>query len=529
VTAAYTRPVVVETAERPATTINPRPSSILRVPLLWVAVGLILVTGAGLRLINAGDPMLEFFPTRQYMSVDLAWKYDMALGGEEGPGDHAAARILGETEPPVMEMTTAAVWRAIGDRPLWVPRLLTVLVWSAGGVALAFLLRRLTTSVTSVIVGVAAWTFIPFVVQATRVFQPDPLMVAAIVAALWALVVDDDRRTTKSLMIAGLLSGFAVFVKAPASFFVVPAFVGLAWYGRGFRALLGRRTVLYAALTFGAALVYNVLGLVVFGYLDGKQGLFIFPKLLLEGGFWSGWLSLLLVTFGVTLVGLALIGIGVSRGRSRVLGLSLIAGYVAYGLVFTWNYSTHHYYHLPFVIIVSLGVGLLAGEIEALVRRRNADLLSVSVVTVAAICLAGGWMFSLWRFVPPEPSAAAVDRNVRVSEEVGELLDHTDNALVLVEHYGYPLAYYGSVKGEPWPRIEDFSYQDARGLAAPTVEDRFDELAAESEAEFFVVVDFDEWARQPELQAFLASRFPVYAEGPGYLVFDLRTGVGTGG
>jgi hypothetical protein len=500
----------------------------MRVPVLWIAVGLILLTGAGLRLINAGDPMLEYFPTRQYMSVDLAWKYDMALGAEEGPGDHAAARILAETEPPMMEMTTAAVWRTMGDRPLWVPRLLTILVWSAGGLALVLLLRRLSTSVAGLIVGVTAWTFIPFVVQATRVFQPDPLMVAAIVAGLWALVVEDERGTRKSLVVAGLVCGFAGCVKAPASFFVLPAFVWLTWFHRGFRALLARRTVLFAGLTFGAALVYNVLGLFVFGYLDGKQGLFIFPKLLLERDFWSGWLSLLLVTFGVTLAGLALVGIGLSRGRARVLGLSLLAGYVSYGLVFTWTYSTHHYYHLPFVIIVSLGMALLATEIEALVRRRNADLLSVGLATVAIVFFAGGWLFSLWRFVPPEQSAAAVERNVTVSSEVGEVLDHTDNALVLAEHYGYPLAYYGSITGEPWPRIEDFSYQDARGLAAPTVEERFDELAAEAEADFFVVVDFDEWERQPELQAFLESQFPVYAEEPGYLVFDLRAGVGTG-
>jgi hypothetical protein len=171
----------------------------------------------------------------------------------------------------------------------------------------------------------------------------------------------------------------------------------------------------------------------------------------------------------------------------------------------------------------------LATEVEGLVRRRNADVLSVGVATVAIVCFAGSWMFSLWRFVPPEQSAAAVERNVYVSAEVGDLLDHSDNALVLVEHYGYPLAYYGSIKGEPWPRIEDFSYQDARGLDVPTVEERFDELAAESEADFFVVIDFDEWERQPELQAFLESQFPVHADGPGYLVFDLRSGVGTGG
>ena len=40
------------------------------------------------------------------------------------------------------------------------------------------------------------------------------------------------------------------------------------------------------------------------------------------------------------------------------------------------------------------------------------------------------------------------------------------------------------------------------------------------------------WTRgnvQPELEAFLRRRYPVVAETDDYLVFDLRSGVGTGG
>ena len=63
------------------------------------------------------------------------------------------------------------------------------------------------------------------------------------------LVIDDDRRTTKSLVLAGLAAGFALFVKVPALFFVVAAFIGLTWFGRGVRSLLSRRTLAFAALT----------------------------------------------------------------------------------------------------------------------------------------------------------------------------------------------------------------------------------------------------------------------------------------
>ena len=47
--------------------------------------------------------------------------------------------------------------------------------------------------------------------------------------------------------------------------------------------------------------------------------------------------------------------------------------------------------------------------------------------------------------------------------------------------------------------------------------------------EYFIVTDMDARNVQPELEAFLRSRYPVVAETDDYLVFDLRSGVGTGG
>jgi hypothetical protein len=42
--------------------------------------------------------------------------------------------------------------------------------------------------------------------------------------------------------------------------------------------------------------------------------------------------------------------------------------------------------------------------------------------------------------------------------------------------------------------------------------------------DFFVVTDLVEFAAQPELQEFLTANFPVFDEGPTFLIFDLRKG-----
>jgi hypothetical protein len=132
------------------------------------------------------------------------------------------------------------------------------------------------------------------------------------------------------------------------------------------------------------------------------------------------------------------------------------------------------------------------------------------------------WTTSVWPVVPRAADPVAVDQKVRVSRDVGVATDHTDRALLLGDNYGYPLAFYGSVRAKPWPWSADVDFQAARGDAPLSVEQRFDELSRETGPDFFVVTSLDEWERQTELQAFLTARYRLFAEGPGYLVFDLR-------
>jgi hypothetical protein len=39
---------------------------------------------------------------------------------------------------------------------------------------------------------------------------------------------------------------------------------------------------------------------------------------------------------------------------------------------------------------------------------------------------------------------------------------------------------------------------------------------------YFLVTDFEEFNRQPQLKERLFTFYPVYAEGDGYLIFDLK-------
>jgi hypothetical protein len=93
--------------------------------------------------------------------------------------------------------------------------------------------------------------------------------------------------------------------------------------------------------------------------------------------------------------------------------------------------------------------------------------------------------------------------------KVGETIGHQSGVLALTTDYGYPLEYFGWQNSSPWPPAAEVD----------KVASTFRQLAQNKS--FFVITDFDEFDRQPALKAFLRLRYPVLAQGKGYIVYDL--------
>ena len=494
-----------------------------RPPAVIVAVLMLLLVGAGLRAVRLDEPPLDYHSTRQYNSALLARKYEQALGGGAAGVSPAvvSAAAPAEIEPPIMEAITAVGWRVSGSEPLWFPRVLSILAWSLGGWLLYLLLERLASRVAG-IAGVAVWSFLPFAIAATRTFQPDPLMVAAIVGAVLALVMHDDEPSRRRLVVAGLVGGFAVLVKLPAIFFIAPVFVALAYDRGGFRALWSRRTALYVALLIGPALVYNGYGFLVGGFLQGQEGGRLLPQFLLTATFWREWGQKVGETVGFVVPITAMAGLLVARGRARRVGVALAGGYVSFRLVFSYHYATHSYYHLPLLLVLSVGVGLLAHAVTVFVRTRHADLPSVGVAAATAMIVVAATPMGAYSMVPAAIPAAIAHTEVAVPAEIGTLVHHSTELVFLAPSYGDTLKFYGGVAGTYWPGPGDASLAQLEGTAPKSVPDRLADIRRNTGARFFVVTDMGQWQAQPDLRAYLHIHYPLVASNRDYLVYDLR-------
>lgn len=485
---------------------------------LFVIFGL----GLGIRLYDLTDPPLDFHSTRQLRSAIIArGLYYVNL--KTAP-DRQRERAQGQLEshnliePPVFEASVALIYRVLGTDDVWVARILASIFWLIGGVALYFLARDMTSPDGGVIAA-AYYMFIPFGVIASRSFQPDPLMVMFILLALWAIFRWYQQPSWKTAILAGVLAGAALFVKAVALFFILVPFAALLLIGKGFKKTIKDPQVwVIGALTVLPMLAYHFYGVYILGSLESQfEGRF-FPEMWIDPSFYARWIGIAssYVGYGSILGSFLGLLLFVSPAR-RAYGFGLWLGYVLYGMTFPYHIITHSYYHLPLIPIVALSLAPLA----AVALRPLTNLKPITLVRLAFLgILFVGIIGKVW-----DVRTDLVSQDYRHEpaywEEIAELLGNESSIVALTHDYGNRLAYYGWITPKIWlPKGHIEKYRELRGGSPIDVQEWFAEVT--DNRDYFLVTLLKQLEKQPELEELLYSNYAIYAEGDGYIIFDLH-------
>jgi len=484
-----------------------------------VAALLLLFTAAlAIRLYDLTDLPLDFHPTRQLLSAikARALYYETQPDGistEQLEAGIYFAKLKATVEPVVFERLVAFTYGFTGEY-VWIARIYSSLFWLIGGVFLFLLIRDLV-SFEGALLSTAYYLLFPYAIIGSRSFQPDVLMVTLIVAFWWAFARWMRSPTWTGAVLAGLLGGFALFIKFTAAFFVIGAALGLVLSRYRFRDLFRSGQVwLIAILGALPASGYLIYGLFIKGTLGGQfAGRFI-PALLLSPLNYLQWAVKADLAAGVVFIALGLLGFLLAeRGLLRSLMTGLWIAYLTYSLFFNYHVATHDYYHLPFIPIVAVSLGLwgqwlLARLTEVTVQRYQRIAVYVILLFVMVV--------ETWN-VRNQMKAVDYRPQAEMFAEVGELVKD-GTVIALTQDYGSRLEYWGWTSSYTWPSVGDLAYAQARGTSF-SFDRRFERYTAKRD--FFLVTDFDELNRQPDLKERL-NLFPVYAEGNGYVVFDLR-------
>jgi 4-amino-4-deoxy-L-arabinose transferase-like glycosyltransferase len=433
----------------------------------------------------------------------------------------------GQYEPSILERIVAFTYLLSGGERLWISRLYTTLFWCIGGIALFALGLRMARSdplknqsrmdenvaFGSALIALTYYLILPFGVQASRSFQPDPGMVMWIMLSIYALYRWAEKQDWKWAIFAGLLAGMAVITKAVAAYFVAGASIAMVIHTLGFKKTWRNLQVWTMALLMVTPTVVFYMG------RGGRASEYLsswtvsLSHLLAQPSFYMRWLNLVQNLMGLTILMLGLLGVLISTHRNRALLIGLWGGYALYGLTLPYQMYTHNYYHLAVIPILSIS---LIPVSESILRRilqqgRIWQTLCLGVVLMAII-------FTSWQAIFPQYTDDYRNEPPYWSE-ITSYLPSEGKIIALTQDYGYRLMYYGWRKVTLWPNRGEQKLMNLRGS-----EKEFEQFFAKrtEDKSYFLITAFSQFNDQPALQKYLAENYPVLVEGDGYLIYDLR-------
>lgn len=479
----------------------------------WFVTLIILLTlGGFLRLLDITDPPLDFHPSRQLRNSLVARDiyYSILPSATTEQRDLAAsfARSVGKYEPPVIESIVAYTYLITGEN-IAVARVWVTFFWLAAGVALFDLMRR-ATSPWAALIALAFYLVLPFSVQASRSFQPDPLMTSSFVIGIYFLYRWSEEQTWKWALLAGVFLGLATFVKIVIAFFVGAAAIAMVLFTLRKNFWKSKQVWMMASIMVIPALFFYIL------LNQGRSTEYFFSwtvaliDLITSTDFYTKWLAFLGTIFGLTIIFLSIAGSLIASPRMRWLTISLWIGYLLYGLTLPFQMYTHSYYHIQLIPILALGLAVVLNPlVESVAANGGVGRVGFIALVVAVI----GYQAYVARSV-----LAAEDFRHEPAfwSEVGEAIPSDGNVMALTQDYGYRLMAYGWRRVSLWPLATGLS--EARNPDKNNAE-QFAELT--DGMDYFLVTAFGQLDKQPDLKEILDT-YPIAAEGDGYVLYDLK-------
>ena len=496
-------------------------------PSLAITLFLLFGIALAIRAYDITDLPLDFHPSRQLFSAVKArgMYYETLPDIPQWQRDFAIQEWKTKVtiEPEILERLAAFIYGYTGEQ-LWIPRLISSIFWLIGGI-FVYLLAHDMFSVDGAVLTLAFYLFVPYGIFASRSFQPDPLMVALIVAFWWLVYrwtnltpgpsLSRREESWKWAVLAGLIGGLAIFVKFVAAFFVIGGASG-ALLGRFKLRELVRNPQVWTmgalgVLPGGAWFAYGKLVAGLFG--GDMSGRFI-PSLLASPLFYIQWQNKAATVAGGIGITLGVLGLFLVRERAlRSFLIGIWGAYLVFGLFFNYHISTHDYYSLPLVAIVAVSLAPLGDRFCTFLKEAGSGWVRSALYLV----LLYGILSTAWTV---RNEMKSVDYRPQAAYWAGirEVLGPQASFVALTEDYGLRMAYWGWLKGALWPSSGDLYQADVRGNQRD-----IDKLFAETVTQkaLFLVTDLQDFAKQQELQSLLAS-YPLLVRGDGFLIYDLQ-------
>jgi hypothetical protein len=486
--------------------------------LVWGTLALILLFAFAIRVNYFGKS--HHVAEVQYRSALLArsFYFNMTASIPEWRRQANVSSVQNflTREPSITELLTAIGYKLLGGEDLKIPRLLTSVFWIMGGFFL-YKIGRDWVSSEGAIVAAVYYLFIPLGVILSISFQPDSLMIMMFVVSLYAILQYYEKPAWNMLIVAAILSGFAILVKPLVFFAITGAFLGAALYQSKFsRQIINRQLIVFFTVGYLPSALYYGYGIFFTGDLMRQVEWSYLPQLLLTKAYWMDWMQIAIDVVGLTPLLAAVISIPlIRRGVFRASLMGLWGGYILFCLVFTYHIRYAGYYHAQLIPIVALSFTPLASLIASQIRQTSNRWYWSLLYVGAAVLL----LFINLRNINQMIWSSSNIESRDVAEEIGEIVGHSQRVVYIASYYGIPLEYYAELTGAYWPRkISDHDATLGRDRSL-SVEERLKNLGFVPE--YFVITAMTEYdTHHEDLKDYLTKNCRLVTKSDHFLIYN---------
>lgn len=485
-----------------------------------VAIGLILILAAVLRLKGIHDPILDHPGWRQGDTAGIARNFARLQFDVMHPQTmyNGAPPNYVELELQIVPFLAAALYKLFGIHEIF--GRLIAMAFSLATVAIVGLFARwLAKNDVAGIVAAFFFAIFPGSIYYGRTFMPDAAMVFFLTAALYSVtrfLHEDDAMGPRALARVTALLTFAYLAKPVAVLGIVPV-LGVVWE----RARAGKKmrlSALAVLLLVPLAILWSydrrVASYAEWHWASGITQLHVLPALresltsLAALGTKLGQFKLVLGMLRQTMLGTipfvlaigAFVALPWLPVRSRTLLWCWLAGGLAYVYVVV-TVERVDYYMAPLLPLCALAIGCAAAyfcdrvmAVDAAPAARYAILSILPIVAIASGINARAAIAPYYHFNK---------QAYRNAVFLNKTLD--PNALVVIGHYGPDVQYY----------IDRFGWEEDPALWTP-----FDEESAiRKGARYFISIEDNRLRANLELCAWL-QRFPVRNANADWIVYE---------
>lgn len=488
-----------------------------------LGIAIIIIVGLAIRLYRINIPILEFYPSRQIQTADIArnfFKTDLNIF-------HPAVSYFGKDSTPFLiefpgyNYSVALVYLVFGVHEV-IGRLVSVLAWLIS-IIFIYKIASYLGSKTSANIACLFYTFSPLSVLISRSFQPDQLMITFSIAGIYYFLKWNKKDNFISLLLSAIFISVSVLLKLPSVIFtflpivlfvlinnknrVKPLLIyftcvllpTLLWYGY---AYFQKQS---SAITSGGFSLSTWFGFDVFLNPNYYKNIFSFEY------------NLVLLPIGICLF---VLGVFYKLKRTQKFLYFWLGSVIIYFLVFNKHAMTHEYYHLPFLSVAVLFIGIAGEKVWRAVR---ANIIS-KVVLVSILSLT---LFILMMIPALQRAYKPIDRFNYVLDTAAKIKGITkpDDLIIGSMDSGPSLIYYSNRSGWQFAVNRDdsevqFSFYGIKNakVAGPIAD--LEDLRGRG-AVIFASANKKQFVSNVHFAKYMYDNYPAVSENDNFVIFSL--------